>query len=196
MGYVRNPELLAGVFAVDWHNGLQSESSALLRRNFPTPTMPRLKNRLHERFAWLIADGMERKAAYPKLCPHVSDPGTLGYKLYRRLDVKGRVAEIQSEVHSRALMAIDEKRDRLRQMIEGLIPTKITKRRDGTVEAVFDMLGALAADAKMAGEFDDTAAVKEPEIKLEFEMYHRNHPNPPLEWLNRALVVPKVISES
>ena len=155
--------------------------------------MPRLKNRLHERFAWLIADGMERKAAYLKLCPHVSDPGTLGYKLYRRLDVKGRVAEIQSEVHSRALMAIDEKRDRLRQMIEGLIPTKITKRRDGTVEAVFDMLGALAADAKMAGEFDGTAAAKEPEIKLEFEMYHRNHPNPPREWLNRELVMPEVV---
>jgi hypothetical protein len=158
--------------------------------------MPRLKNRLHERFAWLIAEGMDRKAAYLKLCPHVSDPATLGYKLYHRMDVKSRISEIQCEVHSRALMAIDEKRDRLRQMIEGVIPTKVTKRRDGTVEAVFDMLGALVADAKMAGEFDGTAAVKEPEIKLEFEMYHRNHPNPPREWLNRALVVPKVISES
>ena len=196
VGYVRNPEVLAGVFAVDWHNGLQSELSSLPRRNFPTPTMPRLKNRLHERFAWLIAEGMDRKAAYLKLCPHVSDPATLGYKLYHRMDVKSRISEIQCEVHSRALMAIDEKRDRLRQMIEGVIPTKVTKRRDGTVEAVFDMLGALVADAKMAGEFDGTAAVKEPEIKLEFEMYHRNHPNPPLEWLNRALVVPKVISES
>ena len=158
--------------------------------------MPRLKNRLHERFAWLIAEGMDRKAAYLKLCPHVSDPGTLGYKLYCRLDVKGRVAEIQSEVHSRALMAIDEKRDRPRQMIEGVIPTKVTKRRDGTVEAVFDMLGALVADAKMAGEFDGAAAVKEPEISMTFEVYHRNHPNPPREWLKRELVVPKVISES
>ncbi len=91
---------------------------------------------------------MDRKAAYLRLCPHVSDPATLGYKLYRRLDVKGRFAEIHSEVHGRALMAIDKKRHRLRQMIEGLIPTKITKRRDGTVEAVFDMLGALVADAK------------------------------------------------
>ena len=41
--------------------------------------MPRLKNRLHERFAWLIAEGMDRKAAYTKLCPHVSDPATMGY---------------------------------------------------------------------------------------------------------------------
>ena len=110
--------------------------------------------------------------------------------------VSGGLAYSGAQARLGALMAIDEKRDRLRQMIEGVIPTKVTKRRDGTVEAVFDMLGALVADAKMAGEFDGTAAVKEPEIKLEFEMYHRNHPNPPREWLNRALVVPKVISES
>jgi hypothetical protein len=155
--------------------------------------MPRLKNRLHERFAWLIAEGMDRKAAYAKLCPHVSDPGTLGYKLYRRLDVKSRIAQIQSEVNSRALMGIDEKRDLLRQMIEGTIPTKVNRRKDGTVEVVFDMLGALVADAKMAGEFDGSAAVKEPEIKLEFEMYHRNHPNPPREWLKRGLVMPDIV---
>jgi hypothetical protein len=43
--------------------------------------MPRLKNRLHERFAWLIAEGLDRKAAYAKLCPHVADPATLGCKL-------------------------------------------------------------------------------------------------------------------
>ena len=58
-------------------------------------------------------------------------------------------------------MGIDEKRDLLRQMIEGTIPTKVNKRRDGGVEAVFDILGALVADAKMAGAFDGTAAVKE-----------------------------------
>jgi hypothetical protein len=102
----------------------------------------------------------------------------------------------QCEVHSKALMAIDEKRDRPREMIEGMIPTKVTKRRDGTVEAVFDMLGALVADAKMAGEFDGSAAVKEREIKLEFEMYHRNPPNPPREWLKRGLGMPDVVEES
>jgi hypothetical protein len=158
--------------------------------------MPRLKNRLHERFAWLIAEGMARKAAYAKLCPHVADPATLGYKLYHRLDVKSRIGEIQCEVHSRALMGIDEKRDLLRQMIEGTIPTRVNKRKDGTVEAVFDMLGALVADARMAGEFDGTAAVKEPEVKLEFEVYHRNHPNPPRESLERDLLMPEIIEES
>jgi hypothetical protein len=158
--------------------------------------MPRLKNRLHERFAWLIAEGMDRKAAYAKLCPHVADPATLGYKLYHRPDVKDRVAEIQCEVHSRALMGIDEKRDLLRQMIEGTIPTKLNKRKDGTVEAVFDMLGALVVDAKMAGEFDGTVTTKEPEVKLKFEVYHRNHPNPPREWLERELVMPRIVEDS
>ena len=144
--------------------------------------MPRLKNRLHERFAWLIVEGLDRKAAYKKLCPHVSDPATLGCKVYRRHDVKTRIAEIQSEVHSRALMSIDEKRDRLRQMIEGQIPTRVSRRKNGRVEAVFDMLGALIADAKMAGELDGHATVKEPEMRFEFEIYHRNHPNPPRDW--------------
>ena len=92
-------------------------------------------------------------------------------------------------------MAIDEKRDLLRQMIEGTVPTKLNKRKDGTVEAVFDMLGALVADAKMAGEFDGTAIVKEPQIKLEFEMYHRNHPNPPREWLSRGLETPEKLAD-
>ncbi len=115
----------------------------------------------------------------------------MGYKLYHRLDVKGRIAEIQCEVHSRALMAIDEKRDRLRQMIEGTIPTKLTRRRDGTVEAVFDMLGAMIADAKMAGEFEGDKALEELDLKLSFEVYHRNHPNPPKEWLEREIVAPE-----
>lgn len=155
--------------------------------------MPRLKNRLHERFSWLVAEGMDRKAAYAKLCPHVADPATLGYKLYHRTDILSRISEIQNEVHCRALMAIDEKRDLLRQMIEGTLPTKVNRRKDGTVEAVFDMLGALMADAKMAGELDGAHVSEEPEVKLSFEVYHRNHPNPPREWLEREL--PKVSEE-
>jgi hypothetical protein len=158
--------------------------------------MPRLKNRLHERFAWLIAEGMDRKAAYAKLCPHVSDPGTLGYKLYHRTDVKGRIAEIQCEVESRALMGIDEKRDLLSQMIEGSVPTKVSRRKDGSVEVVYDRLGALIADAKIAGEFDG-GMVGDQELvpSVRFEMYHRNHPNPPKEWLERELVMPEIVGD-
>ena len=157
--------------------------------------MPQLKNRLHERFAWLIAEGMDRKAAYSKLCPHVADPATLGYKLYLRTDVKERIAEIQCEVHTRALMGIDEKRDLLRQMIEGTVPTKVHKRKDGTVVAVFDMLGALIADAKIAGELDGKRDEVEPKIKLKFDVYPRNHPCPPREWLERELIEPNLVSE-
>ncbi len=153
--------------------------------------MPRLKNRLHERFAWLIAEGMDRKAANAKICPLVTDPATLGCKLYRRPEVRSRIAEIQAQVQSRALMAIDEKRDLLRQMIEGTVPTKVSRRKDGSVEVVYDRLGALIADAKIAGEFDGpTGRDEEPVVSMTFEMYHRNHPNPPREWLERELVMP------
>ena len=156
--------------------------------------MPRLKNRLHERFAWLIAEGMDRKAAYAKICPLVTDPATLGCKLYRRPEVKSRISEIQAQVDSRALMAIDEKRDLLRQMIEGTVPTKVSRRKDGSVEVVYDRLGALIADAKMAGEFDCVIAKdQEPVSGMTFEMYHRNHPNPPREWLERKLVMPQAV---
>jgi len=47
----------------------------------------------------------------------------------------------------------------------------------------------------MAGEFDGKAATKEPEVKLTFEVYHRNHPNPPREWLERKVEVPEYIDE-
>jgi hypothetical protein len=174
----------------------QSELSALAPRKFSTLIMPRLKNRLHERFAWLIAEGMDRKAAYAKICPLVTDPATLGCKLYRRPEVKSRISEIQAQVNSRALMAIDEKRDLLRQMIEGTVPTKVSRRKDGSVEVVYDRLGALIADAKMAGEFDGpTGRDGEPEVSMKFEMYHRNHPNPPREWLEKEFVVPAVVKE-
>jgi hypothetical protein len=172
----------------------QSKLSALAPRKFSTLIMPRLKNRLHERFAWLIAEGMDRKAAYAKICPQVTDPATLGCKLYRRPEVKSRISEIQAQVNSRALMSIDEKRDLLRQMIEGTVPTKVSRRKDGSVEVVYDRLGALIADAKMAGEFDCAIAKdQEPVSGMTFEMYHRNHPNPPKEWLERELVMPGLI---
>jgi hypothetical protein len=61
---------------------------------------------------------MDRKAGYTKLYPQVADPAPMGYKLFHRPDVKSRIAEIQCEVHSRALMGMDKKRDPLRQINE------------------------------------------------------------------------------
>lgn len=146
--------------------------------------MPRLKNRLHERFAHLLAEGLSYTDAYRKLCPHVAHPADQGCQVARRTDVKNRISEIQAEVHSRALMCIDEKRDILRQMIEGTIPTKVVRRADGRVEATFDRLAALTVDAKMAGEFaPEKLEVKGgDQISMTFEVYGRNHPCPPKHW--------------
>jgi len=147
--------------------------------------MPRLKNRLHERFAWLISEGMERKAAFQKLMPHAADPAAQGCVLYKRRDVKTRIAEIQSEVNSRAVMALDEKRDILRQMIEGTVPTKIIRKADGKVEAVFDRLQALVTDAKINGEFaPEKVELNSAPISLTFEMYGRNDRIAPKAWLD------------
>jgi hypothetical protein len=154
--------------------------------------MPRLTNRLHERFCWLVAEGLDRKAAYTQLAPHVSNAAQLGYQLYKKPEIKARISEIQTEVNCRSLMAIDNKRDLLRQMIEGSVPTKVIKRSDGKVEAVYDRLGALLADAKLAGELDEeTAAPASTDVKLTFEVYHRNHPNPPREWMEAVVVPPE-----
>lgn len=154
--------------------------------------MPRLTNRIHERFCWLVAEGLDRQAAYAKVAPHVKNPGQIGYQLYKRAEIKERIAEIQTEVNCRSLMAIDNKRDLLRQMIEGTVPTKVVKRADGKIEATFDRLQALMADAKLAGELsENTTPDAGNDIKLSFEVYHRNHKNPPREWLEAVLVTPE-----
>jgi hypothetical protein len=93
--------------------------------------------------------------------------------------------------------SVDQKRDPLREMIEGTVPTKVNKSKDGSVEAVFDMLGALIADAKMAGEFDcPKLQSKHDGISVTFEIYHRNHPNPPREWMESKLEVSEGVVES
>ena len=150
--------------------------------------MPRLQNRLHERFAHLIAEGMEMKAAYTKLCPHVADPGAQGCRLAARREVKVRVAEIQTEVHSRAVMGIDAKRDLLRQMIEGTVPTKVTRKADGKVEAVFDRLLALQTDAKISGELEGRQQADNSALSLTFTMYGRNDKLAPKEWIEAELL--------
>jgi hypothetical protein len=154
--------------------------------------MPRLANRLHERFCWLVAEGLDRQAAYAQVAPHIKNPGQVGYQLYKKPEIKARIAEIQTEVHCRSLMALDSKRDLLRQMIEGTIPTKVVKRPNGSVEAVFDRLGALMADAKLAGELTESPQqTAGGDVRLTFEVYHRNHPNPPKAWMEAVLVAPE-----
>jgi hypothetical protein len=83
--------------------------------------------------------------------------------------VKERIAEIKCEIRSRALMCIDEKPDPLRQMIEGTIPTKVNRRKDGTAGAVFDMLGAPTCHGRLhTGLFEGLGAT-EPIRSLQHE---------------------------
>ena len=150
--------------------------------------MPRLKNRLHERFCWLMAEGMEKKAAYAKLCPHVSNPAHQGWALYQRDDIKCRVNEIQNEVHSRAVMALDEKRDLLRQMIEGTVPTKVVRGETGRLTATFDRIAALKLDLEVAGELRQEQLDSTTNLALTFEMYDRNDQFAPKQWIEAELV--------
>lgn len=160
--------------------------------------MGRLTNRLHEKFAWGIAEGLDQQASYLRVQPHVkaATARVNGCKLAKRTDIRERIQQIREEVNCRSLMAIDEKRDLLRQMAEGSVPTKIVRKGDGTVEATFDRLAALLADAKLAGEFaPEKLQVENEKLNLTFELYGRNS-RPPKEWLEAEIVEPKVISGS
>jgi hypothetical protein len=86
-------------------------------------------------------------------------------------------------------MQIDVKRDLLRQMIEGTVPTKVVRNPNGTVTATFDRLAALTIDAKIAGEFaPEKLEVSGDQIAMTFEVYGRNHPCPPKHWVNATTI--------
>jgi len=114
-----------------------------------------LKNPRHERFARLVCQGLTHVDAYRKCYPDQS-PASVNagsVALWADLDVKARVAEINDMVASEYAMSLGEKRDTLRRMALGEIPTKVIRKYDGKVEAVFDRIAALQMDAKLGGEF-------------------------------------------
>lgn len=158
--------------------------------------MPRLKNMLHERFSLAVAEGMNRTAAYAKLCPYVNNPAALGFKLFKRTDVKCRIAELQMQVESRALMPLEEKRDQLRRMIEGEIPTKVIKKANGEEERVYDRLAAINLDCRLAGQIDRPDGKEaSPELTLTFEVYPRDGKFAPLEYLEREIIPEPSVKE-
>ena len=139
--------------------------------------MPTLSNQLHERFAWLIAEGDTQAQAYKKLKPDAASSAHVsGHKLYHRADVKQRIAEIQTEVALRSVMTISRKREILRQMVEGTFPTKVTRNPNGRLIATFDRLSALITDARIAGEFapERHEILNANELKLVFKSKGRN----------------------
>lgn len=137
--------------------------------------MPPLQNKLHEKFAWLVAEGESNTEAYRKIMPHVAAPSVLAHKVYHRPEVKARIAEIRQEIATRSVMSISRKREILRQMVEGTFPTKVSRNPDGGLVAVFDRLAALNMDAKMAGEFaPERHEIVANDLKLVFRVKGRN----------------------
>ena len=148
--------------------------------------MQALKNPTHERFARLLTQGLTQVEAFRKCYPDQKPESvkTNASKLANQLDVKARVAEIKEFVDTQYAMALGEKRDLLRRMIEGQVPTKVIRKAGGQIDAIFDRLAALQMDSKIAGEFapEQHQVSAGPTLKLEFNMVGRNtKPNAALE---------------
>jgi hypothetical protein len=141
--------------------------------------MHALKNPTHERFARLLSQGLTQVDAFRKCYPD-QKPNSVAanaHKLANQLDVSSRVAEIKEMVDSQFAMSLGEKRDILRRMIEGQIPTKVIRKADGKIDAIFDRMAALQLDAKMGGEFaPDQLQIQTqgPTLKLDFQVLGRN----------------------
>jgi hypothetical protein len=137
--------------------------------------MPALANKLHEKFSWLIAEGDNATDAYRKINPHVNAPHVLGHKVYHRPEVKSRIAEIREEINTRSILATSRKREILRQMVEGAMPTKVVRNHRNQLMAVFDRLAAMDMDARLAGEYQPQRHELDiSDLKLTFKIKSRN----------------------
>jgi hypothetical protein len=137
--------------------------------------MPVLENLIHERFCQLIAETGDTPAvAYGKVNPTAKAPKVYASNLIKRADVMERIAEIRTEVATRSVAVIGRKRELLRLMIEGAVPTKVINRANG-VEETYDKLAAIALDAKLAGELTDQVKLSgNSELKLNFTVRDRD----------------------
>lgn len=139
--------------------------------------MPALENEFHENYAKLVANGLSRIDALKRLYP--GRGRDVLAKSVMRKEVDDRIHELRMELATRAVATIEEKRDLLRRMIEGTVPTKVTKSRNG-VEATYDRLAALLLDAKIAGELAaDRLTVQSTstnDLTLTFDVEPRNAP--------------------
>jgi hypothetical protein len=136
--------------------------------------MPALANARHEKFCHLIAHGKTYTEAYRILFPNNSAPNQSGYNLLNKTaGIKERIEEFREEVALRAVMDLSRKREVLRQMAEGMIPTKTYNKDTGET---YDALAALLADAKIAGEFapEKLQINSAQDLKLLFNVPHRD----------------------
>ena len=120
--------------------------------------MKPLQNARHERFAQAVAAGAAANQAYAHNygAAAASTCETNGPKLLRNAQVAARVAEIRRAVQADeledCLLTLRAKRALLRDMAEGLLPTKRVETPSGPVET-YDRTRAIELDAKLAGEF-------------------------------------------
>jgi len=136
--------------------------------------MPALANARHEKFCHLIASGKTYTEAYRILYPNNSAPNQSGYNLLNKTPgVRERIEEFREEVALRAVMDLSRKREVLRQMAEGMIPTKTYNKDTGET---YDALAALLADARIAGEFapEKVQINSASDLKLLFNVPHRD----------------------
>jgi len=134
--------------------------------------MPALPNARHEKFCQLVCDGKTYTESYKILYPNNSAPNQSGYNLYHDARIKARVEELREEVALRSVMTMSRKREILRQMAEGMIPTSVYNKDSGET---FDALQALLADAKLAGEFaPDKLKIEGSNLKVVFEIPKRD----------------------
>ena len=148
--------------------------------------MKALKNAKHERFARLIIQGVNQTDAFRKCYPEQTENSIRVHasELMRRPEVMARIAEMRELIDSQFAMDAGRRRDLVRRMGEGEIPTKVIKKSDGKIEAVFDKIAALTLDARLAGDFapEQVQVSAGPTLKLEFNMVGRNSkPNAALE---------------
>jgi hypothetical protein len=140
--------------------------------------MKTLPNPTHERFARLLIQGLTQKEAYRKCYPNMKPESinSNAYKLANSLEVKARIAEMRELIDSQFAMEAGRRRDLARRMAEGEIPTKVVRKADGKVEAIFDRLAAMQLDAKLAGDFapEQLQVSQGPTLKLEWKMVGRN----------------------
>lgn len=137
--------------------------------------MPILPNKTHEMFARLVIQGLSYSQAYKRCYPDAKYFEQSGSALANRLDIKERIAECREIINTQYAMLVGEKRDLLRRMALGEVPTRVIRRPGGKIEAIFDRLKALEIDAKLAGEFAPEKHTLDvgPTLKLEFDILSR-----------------------
>jgi hypothetical protein len=135
--------------------------------------MPALSNPRWEKFCHLVVAGKTYTEAYHTLYPNTTAPAQSGYNLYHKKEIQERCQEFREEVALRAVMDLSRKREVLRQMAEGMIPTKVFNKDTGET---YDALAALLADAKIAGEFapEKLQIHSASDLKLLFNVPHRD----------------------